>query len=92
MARVLADAQATQAGHAPVPQRKQASSYWQDFLRAIGGWPAMAGLATATVAGVWLGVSPPGVLPEATQTYFGTSGVVIDADIGLGLDLTEGAS
>ncbi|MGR3321437.1 MAG: hypothetical protein ACU0DK_05865 [Pseudooceanicola sp.] len=34
------------------------------FLALIGGWPAMAGLGTAALAGLWLGVSPPAILEE----------------------------
>lgn len=29
------------------------------FLLGIGGWPALAGLATAGVAGLWIGAMPP---------------------------------
>lgn len=30
----------------------------------LGGWQAMGGLALATCAGVWIGVSPPTMLPD----------------------------
>lgn len=32
------------------------------LLEAIGGWPALAGLATAGVAGLWIGFNPPQAL------------------------------
>ncbi len=93
MARVLADAEAEQARFAPVVRARVTPGRWQEFLRALGGWPAMAGLATATVAGVWLGVSPPGILPDATGAYLSLdgSGYAIDAAPGLGFDLIEEA-
>ncbi len=34
------------------------------LLAAIGGWPSMAGLATAAIAGVWIGFSNPAALSE----------------------------
>ena len=32
---------------------------WRGVFDGLGGWPALAGLATATVAGVWIGVADP---------------------------------
>lgn len=93
MARVLADAEAVQRGFtAPAPRPVQAG-IWQDLMAVLGGWRAMAGLATAAVAGVWLGVSPPGILPDATGVYLGASdaGYLIDTAPGLGFDLVEEA-
>lgn len=40
---------------APAPRR----SLVAQVLEAIGGWPALAGLATAGVAGLWIGMNPP---------------------------------
>ncbi len=93
MARVLADAVTTQAGFARVPPQTPTPPIWHDLFRFLGGWPAMAGLATATVAGVWLGVFPPGFLPDATDAYLGLDDAVylIDTDVGLGFDLAEEA-
>lgn len=39
----------------PAPRR----SPLQSILSAIGGWPSAAGMATATVAGVWIGFAQP---------------------------------
>lgn len=55
MARVLADAEAAAPRHAP-PAARRAALIW----RALGGLPAAAGLAAATLAGVWIGADPPG--------------------------------
>ncbi len=68
-ARMLADAARVQADQAtPAPQRPTgrdavAGRLWQ-LVRALGGWPAMGGLAAACAAGVWLGVAPPDFLPD----------------------------
>jgi hypothetical protein len=64
MARVLTDAQAVQgqtarvtagARHARRPRSRQ-------LIELLGGWPAMAGLVAAGLAGVWLGFNPPSAL------------------------------
>lgn len=39
--------------------------WWRDALGQLGGWPALAGLAAACVAGVWLGAAAP---PDWTGT------------------------
>ena len=88
MARVEADAMATQARFDTSRARP---AFWRDLFRTLGGWPSMAGLATATVAGVWLGAFPPDFLPSAADAYLGLSdaGYLIDAAPGLGFDLGE---
>lgn len=55
MARVLADAEAMQPKSEPLPRPVRR----QGWLAALGGWPALAGLATATVAGITIGVADP---------------------------------
>ena len=94
MARVLQDAVAAQPiPDAPLRARVSASSLWRDFLRAVGGWPAMAGLASAAVAGLWLGVAPPAALPGAATAYLslGVDSYLVDAAPSLGFDLLEEA-
>ena len=52
----------------------------------------MAGLATAAVAGVWLGAFPPGVLPEATNSFLAGEDIyLVDTAPGLGFDGLEEA-
>ncbi|MCP5036339.1 MAG: hypothetical protein GY945_01930 [Rhodobacteraceae bacterium] len=36
------------------------------LIAAIGGWPSLAGLATATLAGVWIGFSNPEALTDSS--------------------------
>ena len=65
MQRIIADADAVAEAKevkpkpAPQPRRR---GILGGLLAAIGGWPAMAGLATATVAGVWIGYASPDTL------------------------------
>ncbi len=88
MARILADAQA----HLPTPTPAPVAAmrpvravqpvrrgWLAGLLAALGGWPSVAGMATATVAGLWLGFAQPealttlsggALLPGATaETY-----------------------
>lgn len=46
-------------------------SWWRELVQTLGGWPAMGGLATAAMVGVWIGVSPPTAL-EGMTTVFDT--------------------
>lgn len=100
MARVLADASAAQAGF-DAPMRAatpRGVSVWGQIAAALGGWRAISGLATATVAGVWIGVSPPqGISTQVTPllALAGLSSVVatdeetdwlLEPGFGFGLD------
>lgn len=80
MARILADAEAVQASRRTLaPRRAGLGEY---LYRLLGGWPAMAGLATAAVAGLWLGASlPTGLLAADEMDY------VLDMAPGLAFDL-----
>lgn len=62
MARIVADAEAEIAARAPAPLRsgpRTVRARWAALLSGIGGWPALASMATAAVAGVWLGFASP---------------------------------
>jgi len=71
MARVQADAQAQQLANvpAPAPQPGLFASLWA----AIGGWPTAAGMVTATLVGIWIGISPPAPLEQITAGILGDS-------------------
>lgn len=77
-ARILADADAILARQALTAHRAAAApargGFWAQLLKSIGGAPALAGLAVATVAGVWVGVVPPAGLQSGLQTVMGTTG------------------
>ncbi|MEL7026010.1 MAG: hypothetical protein AAGO57_02105 [Pseudomonadota bacterium] len=83
MARVLADADAVQPVVAAPARRPEREGWFSIF----GGWPALAGLATATVAGIGIGIADPTTVGDLAffavgDTYdFSTIGT----DIELGL-------
>jgi len=61
LARVMADAEAELAARAlPLPPAAPArgaavGGFWAGALALVGGWRALGGLASATLAGVWIG-------------------------------------
>lgn len=62
MARILGDAEAVQAATAVTaaqPPSVRPAGILAAFLAALGGWPAVAGLASAAMAGVWIGAASP---------------------------------
>lgn len=92
MARVVADAQAEQTAFMapPVVARQPARVR---FMALIGGWPSMAGLATAGLAGIWIGMAQPALLVSGTEALFsgGDGAALDDLDTGFGLSVLEGA-
>jgi hypothetical protein len=60
MARVMADADAEILARAarPRPARVRPGLI-AAVIGALGGWPALAGMVTATVAGAWFGFAAP---------------------------------
>lgn len=46
------------------PQRRRGAGRWRAALAALGGWPALGGLAAASAAGLWIGLAPPAFLPD----------------------------
>ena len=51
LSRVLEEASAVQAEFAKAPIQPTHQGWIRELIRALGGWPSMAGLATATVTG-----------------------------------------
>jgi len=83
MARVMADADAvTQSRRAAVhekaqgPRRRRSpgGAMLTRVLAAVGGWPAVAGLASATLAGLWIGVQPPVAVQNLAAGLIAASG------------------
>ncbi len=63
LARVLAQACAEQARFAPPrPLRAPRIGLTARIRQGLGGWPALAGLAAAGLAGVWIGLALPDVV------------------------------
>lgn len=76
LSRILADAQAEQAAQMRATWRRAAPRRGLvAVLRDLGGWPAMAGLAAATVAGLWIGISPPPALLDGAQQVWSADDV-----------------
>lgn len=64
MARVLADAAAENPVRAGRPAAQPArESLWSQLVAALGGRGALAGMAAAGLAGVWVGFAQPVALP-----------------------------
>jgi len=87
VARVLADADAVQAGHPgaalhrAVPRRGLGA-----FLPVLGGWPGLSGLAAAAVAGLMFGVYAPDAVDTALGGQLSELGIVGQAGFVPGLD------
>ena len=74
LARVMADAEALRPGRKQPLVRRIA----QRLSDGFGGWPAMAGLATATVAGLWFGFSWPAATDALAGGALGLTAGVAD--------------
>lgn len=67
--------------------RARPGSVIRDILAALGGWPAAAGLASAALAGVWIGISPPDSFNDFTTTYLtGSVDYTETLDYGFGFE------
>lgn len=95
MARVLADALAAQAAQQRVPAapRPARPGALAGLFRALGGWPAMAGLTAVAVAGVVIGMNPPDTVATALTSVLGGGEIdyLIDLEPGAIFDLAEDA-
>lgn len=72
MARVLADAEAVQPpAPAALPARRapERSSFWPRLVAALGGQGAAAGLGTAVVAGLAIGLAQPSAIAVVSGGY-----------------------
>ncbi|WP_093996181.1 hypothetical protein [Octadecabacter ascidiaceicola] len=85
--RIMMDADSVLAAPTPVKRRpKQGIGVM--ILEAIGGWTAFGGLATATVAGLWIGISPPAALTDLSAGLWGATIEVplLESDMFAGLE------
>jgi hypothetical protein len=92
LAQVLADAMAAQA-----PVIRTPRPGWLAQLRdALGGWPAVGGLATAGVVGLAVGIAAPAGLGDLTAALLGqpADGYLVDLmpelDFDIAMNLSEG--
>lgn len=65
MARILCDAEAERPRSVPGPVRPAHRVRRPWTMALFGGGGLLAGLATATVAGIWIGVQQPAPVAEA---------------------------
>ena len=81
LARIVADAGHVAAERdAPRPAPAM-PGLWRDWMRALGGWPAVGGLVASTLAGLWIGVAQPPSLSDLADTVWGEQ-----VSVTLGLD------
>lgn len=80
--RILADATRIGAAYGDARSRVSPGDRLRRIRDMLGGWPAMAGLATACAAGVWIGLAPPSFLPDPVDLVLGDQSVLdqIDSD------------
>jgi len=78
VARILADADAEQP-KAPEPVRPP---WWRSVLDGLGGAPAIGGLLTATVAGLWIGAAQPFGLEPLTYVPWEATDLADDDTFG----------
>lgn len=102
MARILADAQAELPVPAPIVRQAAAPrrrGLLASLLAAVGGWPSVATMATATVAGIWIGFAQPDalnalaggtLLPGTTATTYEVDELVPSYGSFDGLQIEEG--
>lgn len=85
MARVMADAEAVQrTADQPLAGRQRAAKptgFWAGLVAAIGGGPALAGLSTATLAGLWIGFAQPVAITSVTDVFLASSAVTETLDV-----------
>jgi len=79
LARIVADAETTAAGRERPARaaRPRRAGLIAAAIGALGGWPALAGMVTATAASVWLGFAAP----DELNTLAG--GLLLSDDTGL---------
>ncbi len=101
MRRVMADALAAQdAALAPrwSGLQHKRPGIWAQLREALGGWPAMGGLAMAGVMGLAIGIAAPGGLSDLTTALLAPANMqdiylvdlLPDMEFDIAMDLNEG--
>lgn len=94
MLRIMSDATAHQPqarGFACAAVAAPRQGLWATLLAAIGGGAALAGLSTATLAGLWIGFAQPTSFTAVTDTFLSTETLdSIDLIPGFDTIFTEG--
>lgn len=66
-ARIIADAQSNQPGEVGFTLQHRTQGPFARLLEALGGWPALGGLVTAAVTGIYIGFAQPSFLTGAGE-------------------------
>ena len=78
-ARILMQAAQVQAGFTRERASGGMMARWQRVWADLGGWPVITGVATATVAGLWLGIASPTAL-DSVWSGVGLTSASLDGD------------
>ena len=91
MERVMADAvaEADARDLYAGARRVQTPGLLASALATIGGWPAAAGLATATAAGIWIGAVQPEALGDLAYSWVEGDTLYDYSELMPGLDALE---
>ena len=87
LARVLGDADAVQSTMHVIQPSRQKRRMLPQLVALLGGWPAMAGLVSAAVTGVLIGVSNPADISDGLATLWGGSDAIYLSDLTGGFEL-----
>jgi hypothetical protein len=97
-AAILADAVLLQktrnevlAAQQTAGRHSTAHRLWRQFAAAVGGWPAVGGMAAASLTGLWIGLAPPSFLPDPVERFAAfSSGSQLITDLGYDVSLLMG--
>lgn len=88
--RILTDAEAVRLDRMK-PDQPKAKPLWTRVLAGLGGWQGMGGLVAASMAGVWIGFSAPGFLPDPANYIYAQDVSFVVADLSLDTSFLEDA-
>jgi len=73
MARVMVDADAVLDLRTAELRgtRETGPGLFRSLVTMVGGWTAVGGLVSATLAGVWIGFAPPAAFSTTANSYLG---------------------
>ena len=83
--RIETDAETVRLDRLAPPARP----VWRRAFDGIGGWAGFSGLAVASAAGVWIGFSAPGFLPDPATYLLSQETTYLVADLNLDVNYLE---
>ena len=88
--RILTDAESVRLRRLK-PAQPKAQTLWTRVTAGPGGWQGMGGLVAASMAGVWIGFSAPGFLPDPATYIYAQDVSYVVADLSLDTSFLEDA-